>query len=328
MKEMKEMKTLSKLFVLLLVCCGSVFAQYGDALLAIVGNEVITLYNVQRMTASEEKRLARQFKDKELENRILELRTAALNTLIERELFAMEFKALGAKVPQALVQDRINRAIVDHAGGSQARLEDMLQKEGMTLREYRERLEKDISVELLVRDRVSRGNLVSEQAIDERYAKDREKMATGAKWHIAVILLKKNGKYADTDATFKKIMAELAEGKPFAELAGKYSESPDAAKGGDQGWMDNMHPSLMATVKTLKPGQTASKLTDIGSGRYVVRLIDEKKGGIPELDEELRGKIRIMLQKEEENRRYEAYVKELYMKYPVRRMDGANTEEN
>ena len=315
---------------LLFVCVllfGVLRAQYGDALLAIVGDEVITLFNVQRMTAAEEAQLSAQFKGKELEDKILELRTNALNTLIERELIAKEFEALGAKVPQNLVQERINKTITDFAGGSVERLEDILQKDGMTMKEFRKRVEKDISVELLIRDRLSRGNLVSSKAIEERYEKEKQSMSTGQKWHIAVILLKKQGKYADTYATFKEIMDKLKAGTPFEELARQYSEGADAAKGGDQGWMDNLNDKLLETVRLLRPGQTATWLTDIGSGRYIVKLIDHIMGGIPVLDEDLREKIRFILQKEEEARRYKSFVKELYMKYPVRRMDGAAVGE-
>jgi len=312
----------------LLLLCARLSAQYGDALLAIVGDEVITLYNVQCMTVPEEKRLATQYRGKELENRILDLRTAALNTLIERELFAKEFVALGAKVPQNMVQERINKALADHAGGNVARFEDMLLKENMTMADYRKRIEKDLSVELLIRDRVSRGNLVSEKAIEERYAAGKDSMATGSKWRIAVILLKKNGRYTDTDATFKEIMAKLAEGVPFEELARKYSEGANAEGGGDQGWLESLNPKLLETVEKLQPGQTANYLTDIGSGRYVVHLADFQKGGVPALDDELREKIRQTIQREEEERRYKSFVRELYMKYPVRRLDGTASMED
>ena len=314
--------------LVLLLLCAVVRAQYGDALLAIVGDEVITLYNVMRLTATQEKQLASQYHGKELESKILELRTAALNTLIDRELFAKEFVALGAKVPQSMVQERINKALADYAGGNIARFEDMLQKENMTMKDYKKRVEKDLSIELLIRDRVSRGNLVSEKAIEERYAADRESMATGSKWRIAVILLKKNGKYSDTDATFKEIMAKLAEGVPFEDLAKKYSEGANAEKGGDQGWLDSPHPKLLETISKLQPGQTANFLTDIGGGRYIIRLVEFQKGGIPELNDELREKIRHVIQKEEEERRYKNYVRELYMKYPVRRLDGATSTED
>ena len=321
------MKIKHSFCMVLLLLCAMLRAQYGDALLAIVGDEVITLYNVQRLTVAEEKHLASQYKGKELEKRILELRTAALNTLIERELFAKEFVSLGAKVPQGMIQERINKALTDYAGGNMARFEDMLLKENMTMQEYRKRLEKDLSVELLVRDRVSRGNLVSEKAIEERYEADKEALASAPKWRISVILLKRQGKYPDTDATFKEIMTKLASGVSFEALAKQYSEGANAAKGGDQGWLDSLNPKLLETVSKLQPGQTAGFLTDIGNGRYVVKLVDFQKGGVPELNEELREKIRLTLQKEEESRRYADYVRELYMKYPVRRLDGTSSGE-
>ena len=66
----------------------------------------------------------------------------------------------------------------------------------------------------------------------------------------------------------------------------------------------------------------STKPVEIGSSLYIVRLADYKEGGIPPLTDELKKQIREILTKEESARRYKAFIKELYMKYRVRRFDA------
>ena len=78
----------------------------------------------------------------------------------------------------------------------------------------------------------------------------------------------------------------------------------------------------MEAIEKLAPGQASMKPVEIGSNVYVVKLSDMRKGGVPELNGELREKIRSLLAKNESERRYRNFIRQLYMKFPVHRMDG------
>ena len=295
----------------------------GDAFLAIVGDKVITLYEVMQNTYLEEQRLQKEFMGEELEKRIGELRRNTLDYLIERELCYKEFKALKAQVPSEYLQDRLNEIIEQRANGNIALFEEALNKQHMTMKEFKEHLEKDLAVYMLVSDRKNRGNSISDGQVIALYEKEKEKLSTPSSYHIAVIQLRKGGKYAGKLAeTIAEINAKLLEGKPFEELAKEYSEGSNAEKGGDMGWMDKPNPTLLEKVKGMHPGQASQTAVELGSSLFLVKLIEAKQGGVPELTPELMEKLRSRLDKEEQDRRYKELVRELYMKYPVTRMDG------
>jgi parvulin-like peptidyl-prolyl isomerase len=301
----------------------SAFSQYGDSVLAMVGKKVITSHELALATRAQENALAMQYNGEELQKRIKELRLSVLDTMIEHELCYLEFQELKAKVPTDYLQNRINAIVEERANGSVEKFEELLQAEGTNMKEYKEKLEKDVAVLMLVNEKTKRGNIISDNEINKFYASQEAKFATVPEYRIEVILLRKNGKYADKlQDTVDEIYAKLREGTPFADLAKQYSEGANAENGGDQGWMKQLNETLLAAIKTLQVGQTSQKPVEIGSGLYIVRLADYKKGGIPPLTDELKAQIREILSKAESTRRYKAFIKELYMKHRVRRFDA------
>ncbi|MBQ7651085.1 MAG: SurA N-terminal domain-containing protein [Victivallales bacterium] len=309
---------------LLLVFLGlSSFSQYGDSVLAMVGKKVITSHEVSLETREQELALARQYKGEELQQKISELRRSTLDTLIDHELCYLEFQEMKAKVPTDYLQRRINAMVEQHANGSVEKFEEQLQAQGTNMKEFKEKLEKNIAVMMLVNEKTNRGNIISDHEIVKFYMQNQAKFATAPEYRIEVILLRKEGRYENRlQETVDEIYGKLREGTPFADLAKQYSEGANAANGGDQGWLKQPNEALLNVIKTMKVGQTASKPVEIGSGLYIVRLADLKEGGIPTLDAELKKQIREILTKEESTRRYTELIKELYMRYRVRRFDA------
>lgn len=313
------------IFAFLMLSASFVFcAEVGDALLALVGDRVITTRELFLDTRDAEMRLAMEYSGRELEQKIIELRKNGLDNLIERELCYLEFKELKAKVPPDYLQSRINEIVKERSNGNVAAFEEALHKEGMTFKEFKEELEKEIAVVMLFNEKTNRGNIISEQEIKKYYEDNKARLTTDSSYRLSVIQLKKDGEYKDRlDDVVKEIYGKLRNGTSFEKLAKEYSEGANASGGGDQGWMSKLNEKLMAVVNELAVGQTAMKPVEIGSSLYIVNLADMKKGGVPVLDAKLHEEIKEILVKEEKNRRYKKFVDTLYMKYPVHRMDGS-----
>ncbi len=297
--------------------------EYGDSLLAVVGDKVITAHEIMEMAQPEEMQLRRTYSGEKLLDQLVAVRKKALNAMIERELIYLEFQKLQAKVPTAYLQDRLNQVITNAAGGNIAKFEEQLHAQGMTITEFRDRLHKDIAVELLTRDRISRGNIVTDHDVEKHFEAQKSSMTTPARHHLAIIQILKNGRHAGrVEEVCREIKTQLAAGTAFAELAGKYSEGPGADQGGDQGWFTDMNQKLAEVVKAMAAGQATSEPVEIGSSYYFIHVLAVDAGGTPALTDELREQIRRQLEKQEEDRRYAEFIRELYMKYPVRRMEG------
>lgn len=292
-------------------------------MLAIVGNEVITALDVQIRSASSEKRLQQQFAGDELRKHIIALRKQILDDMIDRELIYLDFERLGAKIPQSFLQSRIDEIVKDTTGGNLKQFEERLFAEGLSMKDFKEKVTKDLAVELLLRERVTKGLQISDLHIDNYYHENPEELNTPARYRLGVIQLKKDGRYVNRfDDICKEVSDKIAQGTPFAELAKEYSEGANAADGGDQGWLSDINQRLVNAVSDMTKGQVTATPIDFERSVFFVQLIDYEKGGVPELTPELRGDIRKTLQKAEEKRRYDNYMRDLRMRFPVRRMDG------
>lgn len=309
-----------------LLSCHAVFAQegfaYGDSILAIVGEKVITAYEVMQASAREESRLPRDLSLQQRTEEVVALRRRVLSNMIDRELVYLEFQALKAKVPEQVLQERLNQAVIMQAGGDQARFEEMLYRENMSLLDFRERLAKNLAIDMLLYDRVNRGITISQQKIADYYEQNKAHFSKAARYHLEVILLRKDGRYkGNLELTCANIYSRLQAGENFTELAKEYSEGANAENGGDQGWLSEMNMQLHELVKTMQPGQIAAKALDLGSSLYIVRLKDKQEAK-EQMSSEDAETIKQILIEEEEQKRYDKLLSELRLKYMVRRMDG------
>lgn len=133
---------------------------------------------------------------------------------------------------------------------------------------------------------------VTPEALEEAYAAFAEAFTSGEpvpEWNAAHILVR-------TEEEVQAVMAALAEGRDFAELAREVSTDGSARQGGDLGWFGPgmMIPEFEATVRGLEPGQVSEPLQS-RFGWHVVRLIDARTASVPPLDqvqEQLAGELR------------------------------------
>lgn len=296
---------------------------HQDAIVARVGDKVITAFQVQQTTRREEERLARTLAGTALEKELVQLRWQALTDMIDQELVYLEFVALKGKIPPNLVQERVDRAVLQQAGGDLKRFEDLLHREQLSMSEFVERVSRNLAIEMLVYDRVGRGISIPDPQVRRYFAEHAADFARKDSYRLEVILLRKNGRHGERlQEVSGEMFKKLQEGVAFSELARSYSEGANAEEGGDQGWMDALNPELLQAVATLKKGEVYAGTVTIGESCYLVRLADFAKGSQGELTAEVYQAITERLTAAEENRRRDDFLRELRAKYPVRRMDS------
>jgi len=79
-----------------------------DGVAAVVNGEVITYSQVRGLVAPREKLLRAQFDGEELTKKIKEVRSAALQDLIDRQLIIQSFKKENFQIPDHFVEERIH----------------------------------------------------------------------------------------------------------------------------------------------------------------------------------------------------------------------------
>ena len=302
---------------LLLLAALSLFAQeYIDTVRAMIGDTVITDFDLRQSTAAAIAALPSTLTPEERQAEIQKLEDHALDNAIDQELIYLDFQDLKGKVPMDQIQEQLNRIVTEQAGGSETRFREMLHRENVTFQEFQERIRKRLAVDWLRADRARRGINITSTAIQQYFAEHQHDFDTPISNHVQVIQLRNDGKYTGKiDETFALIRQRLRNGEAFAKLATLYSEGTTT----DLGWRTSLAPALQKVVALLKPGEIYWQNLLLGDSTYLVRLAGRKGGAATTLTPELSEQIEDILYAKAVEENYKKYIESLYMKYPVRR---------
>ncbi len=218
-----------------------------DRVVAVVGDSAILLSQLLERenelrnsgqpvpapgTPERDQFLAEQLND--LVNHQIVLQAAAADTLLAVD----EAEVDGA------VQEHVDRVQANYA--SRSEMEQALQREGLTMQGYRERLRQQVRqdklVELYLRLRMSSAAVeVSEEEMralfDAGQETLQERPATITFQQVVLSVTPDDSARAAARATAEALMERARAGEDFAELAQAHSQDPgSAAAGGDLGW--------------------------------------------------------------------------------------------
>lgn len=152
-------------------------------------------------------------------------------------------------------------------------------------------------------------NPVSESAIKSRYDDLVRKMPK-TEYRVRHILLKTRNEAED-------VLKQLADDKPFAELASRSQDAQTAKRGGELGWIapSFLVPQIAERVQAMKPGDKPA-LIETAMGFDVLEVMETRPAKPPKLDA-VHDSIRGQLQQEAA----QAYVAELRSRANIKLTD-------
>ena len=109
-----------------------------DGIAAVVNNDVVTFSQVRELVASKEKSAKDTYKGEELVAKIKEIRLAAINDLIDRQLILQEFKSKGFQIPDYFIDERVTTIVREEFGNDRAAFVRTLAAQGFTLERFRD----------------------------------------------------------------------------------------------------------------------------------------------------------------------------------------------
>ncbi|MBT3378044.1 MAG: hypothetical protein HN742_40000 [Lentisphaerae bacterium] len=292
--------------------------SYNDAVMAVVGDRVITFFDLRRETGMAEQQLRKKFSGKELEEKVLGLRRTVANQLVDNELVFAEFGELEAKVPHALVQERLDSYIRTQSGGNRVKFEEELFAQGMTVAEVEESLSRRLAVDLLLQQMVYRSVRISPEDISAYYHQHGAEFRKNERLQLQILMLKPDGRYrGKVSETVAMVRGKLAQGSTFEDLVREYSEDSTAAKGGYLDWVDGekANAKFKDLVSGLSAGDVAPAILELAGNTYVVRLAGYEAGGSHSLDGNVYKAIERKLRRVEESRRYREFIDKLKGKH-------------
>jgi len=108
-----------------------------DGVAAVVNGDVITFSQVRGLVAPREKLLRAQFNGDELIKKVKEVRQAALQDLIDRQLIIQAFKKENYQIPDHFVEDRMHDIIRTDFGGDRNTFIKTLEAQNFTMGEFK-----------------------------------------------------------------------------------------------------------------------------------------------------------------------------------------------
>ncbi len=284
------MKALSLLLFVIFCCAGAANAQPAqrarepvpaDRIVAVVNEEVITLYELRSRLATALNQLKRQ--GTQLPPRDV-LEAQMLDRLIMDKVQLQLAKETGLRVDDAQLEQALQRIAANNKM-SFAEFREVLQKDGIPYAKFREDIREEMTIARIREREVDNKIVVSEGEIDNYLAGDTGKGDAGVEYEVAHILLRSPESASPEQiqalkAKADQVVARLAKGEDFAQLAAAYSDAPDGLQGGSLGRrpLDRLPAIFSEATAKLKVGEVAPILRS-PNGFHIIKLVAKTGGG-------------------------------------------------
>jgi len=260
---------------------GVVRAELANGIKAVVHDSVITIADVELMTAQTADVLARQFRpDTEaFEKKMEESRVENLQRAVGQQLILRDFKTAGYSLPESVideeVQDRIRAKY-----GDRVHLTKSLQAEGITYERFRQRIRDQFVVQALRQKNISSEIIVSPHKVEAYYLAHRDDFKLEDEVKLQMIVLKQSPEPAGASAEKRteEILSKLKEGAKFTEMAAVYSEG--SQRKADWGWweLSRLSKGLADVAGSLSAGQYSKVMSRSAGEDY---WMYQYEGGLP-----------------------------------------------
>ena len=289
-------------------------AQTFNRVVAIVNEDVITLHElnkkVREMTGLTPDGLRSRGK-----KTYLETRRRILEILINEKITQAKVQELGIHVTPLQIDATIERI----KANNQWTHEDLiarLREGGLTYETYRENIKKDLERFRLINSVVQSKIIVREEQLKQYYENHKEEFSSEETVHLAgIFLMRKNPKDEDEirelSRKMEHILARLSKGEDFGELAKKFSQGPGAREKGDLGSFQTaqLEQELRKVLEDMPEGGVSAPIVR-ANGIQTVKLIKRQDAKVKPF-KEVRDVIYMMLYKDEVDKNYASWIKEL-----------------
>jgi peptidyl-prolyl cis-trans isomerase SurA len=310
-----------KKHVMLLLSLGWVFliprigySEICNRVVAVVNNEVITLFElnsrIKEMTGVDPEQMKAQD-----EKRYLEMRRRILDFLIDEKLAQGKIREQNIVVTDREVDAAIER-IKEEKKITHEDLVAGLKRINLTYEAYRENVKADIERMRLINSEVKSKIIIREERILEYYEAHKSEFSKEERIRLAAIFLKGDGSTAPhqdmgLNGQVDQVLQRLQAGEDFGFLAKALSQGPGAEEGGDLGYFkpQQLEPELIKAMESLPVGGVSGPIYR-PYGVQILKIVARESGGVKPF-EEVKETIYDVLYREEINRSYTHWIKEL-----------------
>jgi peptidyl-prolyl cis-trans isomerase SurA len=296
-------------------------AAYGadsrplDRVAAVVNGDVVTLSDLVVRAGAEYRRAVAMSPGPARDRARVKALQTAFDLVVAERLVEAEVKTLGIDVTEAQIDSAIED-VKKRNNLSDEALAKALASEGLDVKSYRDRLRRDFENHLLIVSKVQSRVKVSDDDVTGYYQSHPQEFAGDEQVKLRLILLSvpagaRPEDEARAKASGEVVLARLAAGEDFSDLAKQVSQGPGAASGGDLGWVKKgtMPIDLERVAFLLTPGQN-SGLIRAKTGWIILHADERRTANAPPLDE-VKERIREKLVNQQAETYHKQFIEEL-----------------
>ncbi len=296
-------------------------AEITDRIVANVNGEIILLSDIRKQTL-----LLKNLKetgDAKIPDSAL-TEEAILRKMIDEKIMAHHAKENNVTIKESEIDKAIERIKTEN-GFTGDVLTKLLEEDGMSMEQYREKLRDQMLIRRISGIEVGPVT-ISDEEVKNFYRKNKKIFTEHGKVRAShiVLLLPEDAsaeKVSEVERKINSIMEKIRGGADFAEMARKYSQDGSAVNGGDLGWFvkGKMLPAFERVAFSMEKGEVSSPIRT-RFGYHIIKVVDreEPKATLfKDVAEGIRRKISAdasVLKRREwlERLRAQAYVEILY----------------
>ncbi|PLY02861.1 MAG: hypothetical protein C0624_07630 [Desulfuromonas sp.] len=230
-----------------------------------------------------------------------ELKRNYLRQLIDGQLALAEADRLNVQVSPTEVESLLEEFQRDYPAQE---FQQMLQSQKISEQAWRKELIERLRMEKVIRQEVYAGLTVEESEIKTYFRQNREDFERPEQVRARQIVVAREDEG-------QRVLGLLRQEEPFAEVAQKYSLSPDSEQGGDLGYFSRgqMPDAFDDVVFTLPVGRLSDLVkTEYG---YHIFLVEERRKAQRLTLSEVHDDIEMLLRREKEANAYQAWLQKL-----------------
>lgn len=298
-----------------------------NGIAAEVENEIITFEELRREMAP----LLRQVQGEartpaEFDQKMKELYLEVLQSLVDRVIIVKEFhkkvedKKFGP-IPRSIIENEFDSVLLEDFNNDRTQLLAHLRQQGLTMREFRRRLQEQIIVSVMRGQMRRSQSEISPEKIESFYNENKIHFYQEESVRLRLIMLKPIAEESPDllMQTARKIIDELNRGSKFSDLAQRYSQDSRKDRGGNWGWINraDLREELSEAAFDLDINQH-SEPVQLGGQVFIMQVDDKREEGIQpllEVRERIENILVDQLARQAQQRWLERLRRDAYIKY-------------
>lgn len=250
-------------------------AEVVDQIVAIVNDEIVTFSELKKVLNPIYAQYEKTYEGDELVEKMVKARNEVLEQLISNKLLMQEARKNGVKVDQKEVDERLSQ--IKARFPSEEDFTKALGMDGMTVDNLKKNVEEQLLIRGLVQQQLAHKAMIAPREVEEYYKAHASDFSEGESINVCNILIK-HKKRAENEPDkawdmISNIRKEVKNGADFEVLAKRYSEGPNAAKGGDMGFFGRgtMMKEIEDVAFNMKVGEV-SEIIKTDTGYHILYL--------------------------------------------------------